>query len=64
MTSPESLKRGTRIEYAHAGGKVVSGRILRKAPITDWFVCKLTDEVGEYSASCHREQIRVTDNRG
>jgi hypothetical protein len=62
--TPANLKRGTRIAYTCAGGKVVQGRIVRAAPLPDWFVCKLTDEVGEYSGTCHREQLRVTDNRG
>lgn len=59
-----NLKRGTRIEYTFAGGKVVQGRIVRQQPShPEWFVCKLTDEAGEYSGSCHRDQLRVIDNR-
>jgi hypothetical protein len=65
QTAQPTLKRGTRVAYSYAGGKVVSGIVVKqhKAEMADWFVLRLTDEAGTYCGSCHREQITVTDNR-
>lgn len=60
----KTLKRGTRIEYTYALGKVVPGKVLR--PYADWpgwFLCELTDEGGSYRGGCHVDQLRITDNR-
>jgi hypothetical protein len=60
------MKRGTRIEYTYALGKVVQGRIVRpySGEMPEWYLCKLTDKAGDYSVGCHIGQIRVVDNRG
>lgn len=59
------LKRGTRIEYTYAAGKVVSGKVLKPyAPdMPGWFLCELTDEIDTYRGGCWHEQLRVVDNR-
>lgn len=59
------LKKGTRITASYAGGKVVSGTILRPyAPdMPGWWLCQLVDEGGAYKSGCHRDQITITDNR-
>lgn len=64
--STQVMKRGMRIEYAHAFGKVVAGKIIRaeKGRFAGWFVCRLFDEAGEYSACCWGGQLRVIDNGG
>lgn len=60
-----TLKRGTRVSYRYAGGKVVPGKVLRpySPDMPEWFLLELTDEGGTYRGGCHREQITVTDNR-
>jgi hypothetical protein len=59
------LKRGTRVTYRYAGGKIVPGVIVKqhKDDFADWYVVRLTDEAGTSTGSCHRDQITVTDNR-
>jgi hypothetical protein len=59
------MKRGTRIEYTYALGKVVQGKIVKPyaAHLPGWFLCKLTDKAGDYSVGCHVGQIRVVGNR-
>ena len=59
------MKRGTRIEYTYALGKVVQGRIVRSyAPhMPEWFLCELVDTAGKYRVGCHTGQLRVVDNR-
>jgi hypothetical protein len=65
------MKRGTKIEFTYAGGKVVQGKIVqpRSNPLYSaqgpdlWFVVKLTDEAGEYGGCAHHSQIRNVDNR-
>lgn len=65
------LKRGTKIEYTYAGGKVVQGKIVKPQPINFytthgvdlWYVVRLTDEAGEYGGSVHFSQVRNVDNR-
>lgn len=65
MTQTAQIKRGTRIEYTYAFGRVVSGKVLK--PYSDdmpgWFLCELTDEGGAYRGGCHVDQLRITDNR-
>ena len=63
--SPSPLRRGTRVSYRNAAGKIVLGVVLRQhpAPMADWYLLELTDEHGCFRASCHRVQITVTDNR-
>ena len=53
------MKRGTRIEYIYAAGKVVSGKILKPyhPDMPDWFLCELRDEHGTYRSGCHRDQL-------
>jgi hypothetical protein len=63
------LKRGTSVEYSHAGGKIVQGRIKGAvaAPgfeLGEWYRVSLSDERGSYSACCHKDQLRNIDNRG
>lgn len=66
-----ALKRGTKIEYAYAGGKIVSGKVVRVQPINFyakhgvelWYQVRLTDEHGEYGGTVHHGQIRNVDNR-
>ena len=60
-----TLKRGTRITYTYALGKIVSGKVIRpySPDMPEWFVCELTDEGGSYRGGCHVSQITVTDNR-
>ncbi len=61
-----SIKRGTRVTYRFAGGKIIAGVVMKHhKDMLDgqWYVLRLTDEVGTWSGSCHREQITVTDNR-
>ena len=60
------IKRGTRVTYRFAGGAIVLGVVVKRYKgLLDgqWYVLRLTDEVGTWSGSCHREQITVTDNR-
>lgn len=54
------LKRGTRIEYTYASGKVVNGRVLGPyaADMPGWYRCELTDEVGTNRGGCHVAQLR------
>ena len=58
-----TMKRGTRIEYRFAGGKIIGGKILRPDVMPDWFICRLTDEAGDFTACCHVDQIRNVSNR-
>jgi len=72
---PRQFKRGQRIEFTYAGGKVVPGKIIgyqdmSKVPfrpdlkgMVGWYAVTLTDEQGAYSGSVHEEQIRSVDNR-
>lgn len=58
------MKRGTRIEYTYAAGKVVSGKIIRPyGDMSGWWLCELTDEISTTRGGCHIGQIRVVDNR-
>lgn len=60
------LKRGTRVTYRFAGGKIVPGTVVKRhKDLLDgqWYVLRLTDEVGTWSGSCHRDQIAITDNQ-
>jgi hypothetical protein len=58
------LKRGTRVTYRYAGGKIVPGVIVKQhKDLSNWYVVRLTDEAGTSTGSCHRDQITVTDNR-
>ena len=63
----QSLKRGMRVIYAYAGGKVVPGKVLRSysPDMPDWWLLRLTDPVDGTSidGGCHRDQITVIDNR-
>lgn len=65
MTDAPKLKRGTRITYRYAAGKIVPGKIIR--PYTHeqpgWYLCELTDEISTTRGGCHIDQITVTDNR-
>jgi len=60
-----TLKRGTRVSYRYAAGKLLSGKIVKpySPDMPDWYVLDLTSECGSYRAGCHVEQITVTDNR-
>lgn len=65
------LKRGTRIEYTYAGGKVVQGKIVRHQDmdnvpgrpdlkgLTGWYHVSLVDEHGPHQCSVHESQIEV-----
>ena len=59
------MKRGTRITYRYAGGKIVQGKIIKPyaKEMPDWYLCELTDEAGTIRGGCHREQITIVDNR-
>jgi hypothetical protein len=58
------IKRGTRIEYTYAAGKVVQGKILGPycLEMPGWYRARLWDEGGEYVAGIHENQIRVVSN--
>lgn len=61
-----ALKRGTKIEYTYAGGKVVPGVIVKHHDGEMdgyWYAAKLTDDAGTYGGSIHMSQIKVVDNR-
>jgi hypothetical protein len=60
-----TFKRGTRITYTYAGGKVVSGKIVGPydKAMPNWWRVELTDEAGTYRGGAHADQITVTDNR-
>jgi hypothetical protein len=63
----DHLKRGTHVTYRFAAGKIVTGVVVKRHQgfLDDqWYALRLSDEVGTWSGSCHREQITVTDNRG
>ena len=58
------IKRGTRIEYTYAFGKVVQGKILGpySKDMPGWYSAKLCDEGGEYGGGINESQIRITSN--
>lgn len=59
-----NLKRGTRIEYTYAGGKVVQGKILGDyaSDMPGWYAAHLWDEHGKYGGGVHQSQVRVIRN--
>jgi hypothetical protein len=63
------LKRGTKIEYTYAAGKVVTGKIVRAVKpeenygLAGWYQVSLADEHGAYGGCAHGDQIRNVDNR-
>jgi hypothetical protein len=60
------FKRGQRIEYTYAGGKVVPGKVIsieKAARWRGWLVAELTDEHGSYRGCVHSGQCRSLDNR-
>ncbi|MEZ2132490.1 MULTISPECIES: hypothetical protein [unclassified Sinorhizobium] len=68
------LKRGTKIEYTFAAGKVVQGKVVKPQPVPFygkpgidlWYVVKLADDSGVLSdkaVSVHYGQVRNIDNR-
>jgi hypothetical protein len=64
--TPAELRRGAPIQYAYAGGKVVSGRVLGAYAddMPGWYRCELEDEHGKYASGCHIGQIRLLGGRG
>lgn len=60
------LKRGTRVTYTYAAGKVVQGKVVKAyAPdMPGWWLLELTDEHGTTRGGCHEGQIRIIDNGG
>ncbi len=59
------MKRGTRIEYTYALGKIVQGEIVREYPdLPGWFECEITDESGTYRVGCHVDQMRPPHPHG
>jgi hypothetical protein len=60
-----NLKRGTRVTYTFAAGKVVPGKVLRPyaKDMPDWYLVELTDEQGTSRGGCHSGQLTVVDNR-
>ena len=61
----ELQRDGTYQLASHDDGDViVSGVIVRPyAGKPGWYLVKLTDEHGSYEGGCHRDQIRIVDNR-
>lgn len=65
------LKRGARIEYTYAAGKVVAGRVLGAEKIPSysgigselWYRTQLLDERGAFKGLVHSSQVRSIDNR-
>jgi hypothetical protein len=59
------IRKGSRIEYTYAAGKVVQGKIVKAAKVNGydgWFVARLWDDAGEYGGCIHVDQIRVVSN--
>lgn len=68
------LKRGTKIEYMFAGGKIVLGKVVKPQPVPFyskhgidlWYVVKLADDNGVMSdkaVSVHYSQVSNIDTR-
>lgn len=67
------FKRGQKVTYTYAGGKIVPGRIVRyqdmdNVPgrpdlrgLTRWWLVELTDEAGKHRGSCHQNQLRALE---
>lgn len=63
MQIAAEIRKGARVEYTYAAGKVVTGKIVKA--VTDhpgWFVARLWDEHGESCVSIHASQTRVISN--
>lgn len=59
------FRRGMRVTYRYAGGRIVQGKIIRpySADMPMWYLVELTDEQGTYRGGCHAEQLERKDNR-
>lgn len=72
MSKRQTLKRGTRMEWTYALGKIVTGRVIREyRELAGWYLCEVSDDAGTYrggfcafnkdGSPC--SQFRITDNR-
>ena len=59
------IKRGTRVTYTYAAGKVVMGKVIRPyaKDMPGWYLVELTDEISTHRGGCWHAQLTITDNR-